>query len=228
MSLAPQRHVLAVYPHPDDESLGKAGTLALFSKQKTPMTLICSTLGQMGRNMGRPLFANRETLPKIREKELRDACEVLCIEDLRLFRLRDKTLEFEDPEYLADKIETVIHEVNPSLIITYYPKFGVHPDHDAMSHATVIAVKRLPLAKRPVIYGSPVTRDAREILGPPDIEIDVREVYDVKMAAIRAHKSQTEGMLLQMAEEAQKDEAVKAQMEANMNTESYWIVPIGD
>ena len=93
-----ERHVLAVYPHPDDETFGKAGTIALYTRAGTPVTLICGTLGQMGRNMGKPFFATRETLPIIREKELRDACSILGIKDLRLLGLRDKTVEFEDPK----------------------------------------------------------------------------------------------------------------------------------
>ena len=69
--------------------------------------------------------------------------------DLRLLGLRDKTLEFEDPEVLADKIEAIIHELKPSLVITHYPGHGVHPDHNALGEATVRAVLRIPEAERP-------------------------------------------------------------------------------
>ena len=64
----------------------------------------------MGRNMGRPLFANRETLPQIRKKELLDLANVLDIQDLRMLGLRDKTLEFLDIDVFADKIEEIIDE----------------------------------------------------------------------------------------------------------------------
>ena len=153
-----KKHVLAIYPHPDDETFGKAGTIALHTQEGTPVTLICSTLGQMGRNMGKPFFANRETLPLIREQELRAACEVLGIKNLRLFGLRDKTVEFEDPEYVASLILNVIQEIQPTIIYTYYPEHGVHPDHDAMSAATILAVSKLPKADRPIIYAMPVTK----------------------------------------------------------------------
>ncbi|BBP90109.1 hypothetical protein BsIDN1_37270 [Bacillus safensis] len=49
------------------------------------------------------------------------------ITDLRMLGLRDKTLEFEDDEYLADVMETIIDEVKPTLIVTFYPGHGVHP-----------------------------------------------------------------------------------------------------
>lgn len=223
-----ERHILAVYPHPDDETFGKAGVIAMQTRMGTPVTLICSTLGQMGRNMGKPSFATRETLPKIREKELRDACEVLGIRDLRLFGLRDKTVEFEDPEVIADRIGEVISEVNPSLVITYYPKLGVHPDHDGMSEATVRAMRRIPKEQRPVLWGSAVTRDAREVIGEPDVVIDVGEVIDTKIEAMRAHRSQSEAMLKRMEGEAGSSEAVRREIEDRLGTEVYWIYDFRD
>ncbi|WDL98281.1 bacillithiol biosynthesis deacetylase BshB2 [Alicyclobacillus sp. ALC3] len=223
-----ERHILAVYPHPDDETFGKAGLIAMQTRLGTPVTLICSTLGQMGRNMGKPSFATRESLPKIREKELRDACTVLGIRDLRLFGLRDKTVEFEDPEVVADRIGEVIAETNPSLVITYYPKLGVHPDHDAMSEATVRAMRRIPKEQRPVLWGSAVTRDAREVLGAPHIDLDVSEVLDTKIEAMRAHRSQSEAMLKRMEEGAGTDAAVRREIEERLGREVYWIYNFGD
>lgn len=221
-----ERHLLLVFPHPDDESFGKAGTVAMLTKAGTPATLICGTLGEMGRNMGKPVFATRENLPHLRKVELEDACRALGVDDLRLLGLRDKTVEFEDLEEVADKIEAVIREVNPSLVIIYYPKYGVHPDHDALSEATVIAVKRLPKDERPIIYGSAVVNNAVDILGPPDIVLDVSDVYDTKMKAMRAHKSQYESMFSRMEEEMAKDPNVRKEMEANMRTERFWIYPV--
>ena len=42
------------------------------------------------------------------------------IQDLRMLGFHDKTLEFEDVDFVADKIEAIIQEVNPSRIITFY------------------------------------------------------------------------------------------------------------
>ena len=66
------------------------------------------------------------------------------IQDLRMLGFHDKTLEFEDVDFVADKIEAIIQEVNPSRIITFYPEHGVHPDHDAFGRAAVRAVSRMP------------------------------------------------------------------------------------
>lgn len=220
------RHVLAVFPHPDDETLGKAGTVVKYVQAGASVTLICATLGQMGRNMGKPFFATRERLPAIRERELRAACDVLGISDLRLLGLRDKTLEFEDPEMLADSIFRVMKETAPSVVLTYYPEHGVHPDHDALSAATVTAVRRLPSDERPVVYGSAVTRDAASVLGPPDVVNDVTDVLDVKLAAMRAHRSQTESMMGQIEEQLHVDPALRDGLGALLRSEKFWIVPV--
>lgn len=64
-----KKHLLVILPHPDDESFGVAGLIALNRKEDIPVTYACLTLGEMGRNMGDPLFANRETLPLLRKQE---------------------------------------------------------------------------------------------------------------------------------------------------------------
>ena len=91
-----ERHVLVIFPHPDDEAFGVSGTIASYTKNNIPVTYICLTLGEMGRNLGNPPFATRESLPNIRRQELMDAANVMGIQDLRMWGLRDKTVEFEN------------------------------------------------------------------------------------------------------------------------------------
>ncbi|AST91779.1 MULTISPECIES: bacillithiol biosynthesis deacetylase BshB2 [Sutcliffiella] len=211
--------VLVVFPHPDDEAFSSSGTIKLFTKSGAPVTYICGTLGQMGRNLGNPLFATRETLMDVRKKELTDACKVMGIEDLRMFGLHDKTVEFENEELLADRIEAVIKEVKPTLLITFYPKHGVHPDHDAMSNAAVIAVKRLPKEEQPTIYGKAILKNSVELLGEPDITIDIKEVALDKLNAIKAHRSQTESWIETME---QALEANSPEVEDWLYRETFW------
>src|SRR5690554_6911135 len=147
-----ERHVLVVFPHPDDEAFGVAGTILSHTKTSTPVTYICLTLGEMGRNMGRPLIANRETLPHIRKQELENACQILGIHDLRCFGMRDKTVEFADQDALIKRIQDVLIELEPSLVITFYPGYAVHPDHNATGAAVIQAVERLSKQKRPKVH----------------------------------------------------------------------------
>ncbi|MBS2969250.1 bacillithiol biosynthesis deacetylase BshB2 [Metabacillus sp. KIGAM252] len=212
-------HVLVVLPHPDDESFGVAGLIALKRKAGVPVTYACGTLGEMGRNMGSPLFANRETLPLIRKRELQDACKAMDVTDLRMLGMRDKTLEFEDIDLFADRIESIIQEVKPTLIVTFYPDHGVHPDHDATGRAVIHALKRMPAEERPETYCLAITKNRENVLGAPDIILDIREVAETKMEALKAHRSQTEGLIRQMEENFKKG---VPQVMNWFETETYW------
>jgi bacillithiol biosynthesis deacetylase BshB2 len=219
MKMEAERHVLVVFPHPDDEAFSSSGTIKLFTQSGVPVTYLCGTLGQMGRNLGNPLFANRETLPEVRKKELKDACKVMGIQDLRMLGLHDKTLEFEDEEYLADIVEKALIELKPSLLLTFYPGHGVHPDHDAMSNAVAVAVARLPEKERPVIYGKAILKNSVELIGPPDVTIDIRSVAEDKLQAIKAHKSQTSGWVELMEKQLKEN---SPEIEDWLYRETFW------
>ncbi|MGD6794924.1 bacillithiol biosynthesis deacetylase BshB2 [Metabacillus indicus] len=220
-----REHVLVVLPHPDDESFGVGGLMSLKRNEGIPVTYACATLGQMGRNMGSPLFANREVLPEIRKKELKNACEALNVQDLRMLGLRDKTLEFEDIDTFAEIIEEIIDEVKPTLVVTFYPGHGVHPDHDATGEAVIHALKRKPIEERPETYCIAITRNRTEVLGEHDVTIDITGVADMKLNALRAHRSQTEGMLKQMEEKFKnKDPEVSQWIEK----EIFWTYKWND
>ncbi|GGD28779.1 bacillithiol biosynthesis deacetylase BshB2 [Pontibacillus salipaludis] len=190
------QHVAIILPHPDDEAFGCSGTILEFREKDIPVTYFCGTLGEMGRNMGSPFFANRETLPEIRKEELQDACKELDI-NLEMLGYRDKTLEFEDRTEVAKDLKQRLEEINPSLVITFYPGHAVHPDHDAMGAAAIKAVEMMDESKRPEVWAKAITHNRRELLGEPDIVRDVEDYFEGKMRAIEAHRSQAEGMMKQ-------------------------------
>ncbi|MCU9613357.1 bacillithiol biosynthesis deacetylase BshB2 [Caldibacillus lycopersici] len=186
-----ERHVLVIFPHPDDEAFGVSGTIATLIKNGTPVTYACLTLGQMGRNLGNPPFATRETLPLIRKKELQDAAAAMGIKDLRMLGFHDKTVEFEDEEKLADLFSEMIAELNPSLVITFYPGYSVHPDHEATGRAVIRSIGRLDKSVRPKVHCVAFSNNCEEELGKPDIVHDISAVAEQKLATMRAHRSQT-------------------------------------
>lgn len=195
-----ERHVVIVFPHPDDESFGAAGIIKEFRDEGVPVTYICGTLGEMGRNMGTPQFANRESLPEVRIEELKEACAFLDI-DYQLLGYRDKTIEFEDVNVVAADVRKRLEEINPSLVITHYPEHGVHPDHNALGVATIAAVQAMDAATRPTVWAAAITHNFEEELGKPDVVFDFTDKFDHKLEAILKHKSQAEGLLRQMKED---------------------------
>ena len=198
MTLPHERHVLVVFPHPDDEAFGVSGTIANYIQQGIPVTYACLTLGEMGRNLGNPPFATRESLPHIRKQELVDAAKAMGLTDLRMMGLRDKTVEFEDDEEMVQMMTKLIDETNPTLIITFYPNYAVHPDHEATARAVVRAVRRIKEADRPKLYAVAFANNTKDQLGEPDVIHNIKETREQKLGAMRAHISQTAWMLAEM------------------------------
>lgn len=216
-----EKHVVIIYPHPDDESFGSAGTIAKFREANIPVTYLCGTLGEMGRNMGNPLIANREALPRIRHAELVEACRILDI-DLQVLGYRDKTIEFEDINKIATHLKDVIEEIDPSLVITFDPIYGVHPDHNALGNATIEALKLISPDKRPKLWVRPVTVNYQEMLGEADFSFDIEPYFDAKMEAIGAHHSQADGILGEMLKKARVSNEVREKALEVLGKEEYY------
>ncbi|MFG6120893.1 MULTISPECIES: bacillithiol biosynthesis deacetylase BshB2 [Thalassobacillus] len=192
--MSSQEHVVVIYPHPDDESFGAAGTIASYREKGIPVTYLCGTLGEMGRNMGNPVFANRETLSSFRKQELLKACKALDV-DVRMLGYRDKTLEFEQMDQVAGHIQSILEEINPTLVITHYPGYAVHPDHNALGAAVIEAVSNIKDSQRPELWVQAIATNYEKDLGEPHIRHDVKPYWDKKMAAIETHLSQASGMM---------------------------------
>jgi bacillithiol biosynthesis deacetylase BshB2 len=131
--------MMAVLAHPDDETFICGGTLARYARLGVEITLLCATKGEMGSRIGVPAFATRETLPAVREAELRTACRALGIADLRFLGLRDKTVDYYDPGYLAGRIGAIMRAVSPDVVLTFHEAIGGHSDHCAIGRATRMA-----------------------------------------------------------------------------------------
>jgi bacillithiol biosynthesis deacetylase BshB2 len=215
-----ERHILVVLPHPDDEAFGISGTLAKYLSEGAQVTYACLTLGEMGRNMGIPPFANRVTLPSIRMKELEESCRAIGIQDLRMLGFHDKTLEFEDQDVLDGQIESLLKELKPTLVMTFYPGYSVHPDHDACGAAVIRAIGRLPEGQRPPVHCMAFTKDHEHFIGSPDIINDVKSFIGQKMASIQAHRSQFQAAELLGSHKISDKEILQ-----RFGTERLWTYP---
>src|SRR4051812_25804826 len=219
MEIEKERQLLVVFPHPDDEAFGVSGTISAHIENGTPVTYACLTLGEMGRHMGNPPFANRETLPLIRKKELQNAAQAMGLQDLRMLGYRDKTIEFEDEEKLIQDITSIIDEVNPSLIISFYPGYSVHPDHDACGAAVVKAVERIEANQRPKLHCVAFANLCEEEIGQADIVNDVTQFAEKKIATLMAHESQAQLMIADMDKSYNEGDPLVL---ARINYERFW------
>ena len=213
-----ERAVLLVFGHPDDETFGSGGTVALYGQAGVPMTCVTLTLGEMGRNFGQPPITNRQNLRETRERELRAALDALGVGDLWMCGVWDKTSEFQDIQAIADIVGRAIEVTGATRILTSHPVYGGHPDHCTAGRATLLAVSRLPAERRPRVQcGAGFRRDHGDLAVQ---SLDISAVADIKLDAIRAHRSQSEGMLRRLETEPMSEE-----MRRRFGQESFVVDP---
>lgn len=187
-----------VLAHPDDESFICGGTIAKYAELGADISLVCATKGEMGRRMGNPPFVNRETMPALREAELREACRLLGIGDLRFLGIRDKLVECEPFDRLVATIKTELSIRKPQVVLTFHERIGGHPDHCAIGRATTRACtelkRELPQMRLYFIsFGEAMKQPEKYGFRKEQISrIDITDQRRSKMLSFRAHRSQTE------------------------------------
>lgn len=136
-----QLALLAVFAHPDDESLTMGGTLARYAQAGVEVSLLCATRGEWG-SISDPALATQENLAQVREEELRSACRVLGISPPHFLDCPDSGVNETDWPEVEAKIVRHIRELRPDVIVTFGPDglYG-HPDHVAVSTLTTAAFK---------------------------------------------------------------------------------------
>ena len=148
------RTLLAVLAHPDDESFGFGGTLALYASGGTEVHLACATRGEAG-TVDPVHLGNHRSIGELRESELRCASERLGLRSVVFLGYRDSGMAGSagnaHPEAfirqplneVAGRIVRCIRELKPDVVVTFDP-MGVygHPDHIHVHQATVMAFER--------------------------------------------------------------------------------------
>ena len=209
------RSLLAVFAHPDDESIACGGLLALCADRGVRVSLLCATHGE--NNSG----VRDEVWFEERARELHDAAAVLGVSEVILLDYRDGFLPWAGD--LSDRLEAEIQRIRPDAVITF-GKDGLywHPDHIALCEATTAAVDSLAedgpalyyvtmpegqmrrfvdelwageeaVAMRSPLLGLTCPDAFGALAAPPSIVIDVRACAQRKLAAIRCHRSQIHG-----------------------------------
>jgi LmbE family N-acetylglucosaminyl deacetylase len=143
--------ILAVLAHPDDESFGMGGTLALYAQQGTAVHLICATRGEAGDVTEKHMNGFRSVAEK-RESELLCAAGILGLSGVYFLDYRDsgmtgspdnqhpRALAAAPVEKVAAEVVEYIRKLRPQVVLTFDPIGGYrHPDHIAIHKATVLA-----------------------------------------------------------------------------------------
>ena len=136
--------LLAVFAHPDDESLASGGLLAWCAAIGVEASLLCLTHGEHGQGAGAGPAGGARPLRQIRAAELAAAARVLGITHVRLLDHEDGMLPWVSPDRLEADIRDEIHRTGPDVVITFDAD-GLywHPDHIAVHERTTAVVAAL-------------------------------------------------------------------------------------
>jgi LmbE family N-acetylglucosaminyl deacetylase len=201
--------VLAVLAHPDDVDFGAAATVAAWTDAGVEVAYCIVTFGDAGGFDETP----RAEMPTIREAEQRAAAKAVGVSDLTFLGHPDGRVYVTHD--LRRDIARQIRRFRPDLVLTHSPERNwqriapSHPDHLAVGEATLCAV--YPDARNPFAHHELLADEGldawtvREVWmsgGPRSNRFaDATDTFERKVAALRAHASQTahmpdlEGML---------------------------------
>lgn len=229
--------VLVVSAHPDDVDFGCAGTVAALTDAGVDVTYCFVTSGEAGSDH---LTIDATELAALREEEQTAAAKEVGVADLLWLHHPDGAVEVTLD--LRRDLTGAIRRARPDLVICQSPErnldriFASHPDHLAAGETTLQAV--YPDARNPRAHPelldeglAPHTVGEVWLVSHPssDLRIDVTDTFDRKIAALRAHQSQT-GHRDDLAELIRGWAATNAElagMAEGRLAESFKIVPTG-
>lgn len=210
-------HLVVVVAHPDDETFGCGSLIAQSAAAGARVTVICATRGDAGERVPDPI-TDGWPLGLVREVELKQAADVLGVDDVTLLGYRDSGFDGEaHPRSLvaapldevARDLLRLLGDLAPDVVLTLDGSDG-HRDHVHLRDALALAVRELDGRPRLVhssLANSLMRRWVAEragtdtvyleldldSLGVPDAEltvVDTSDVAAVREEAIACHRSQ--------------------------------------
>ncbi len=194
--------VLVINAHPDDVDFAAAGTVARWTDSGIEVVYCVVTDGDAG---GSDPGVSRSGMAVLRRAEQTEAARHVGVHDLRFLGYPDGRVEA--TLELRRDLARVIRQVRPDRVVSpsperNYARVGVsHPDHRAVGSAALDAV--YPDARNPFAFPDLLADEGlkawtvREVwisgTPTPTHYVDVTQTFPRKMAALRAHVSQTGG-----------------------------------
>ena len=192
---------VVIAPHPDDESLGCGGTIALLKKAGKEVKIIFVSDGSLSHPNSKKYPA--PLLVKLREKEALSAVKILGVKkgDCYFMRLKDGSLpgkkqnEFNET---VNAIAKVLEPLNAGTVLLPW-KNDPHKDHKACWQIVTEAIKQLNISVSLLHYliwfWERGTAEKELLQSVNWYQIDITSVLHLKLKAISAHKSQVTNLI---------------------------------
>ena len=191
---------LVAAPHPDDESLGCGGVIALLREAGCDLHVLFISDGTLSHPNSRRYPA--PALRALREREAAEALSALCVAAgaATFLGLRDGSVPDAASDGFGDAVAIVrahIQTFAPTTILLPWRR-DPHPDHRATSGIVRAAVASLPvrLVEYPIWAWERATGE--DLPQPGEAHgwrLDIRSVQAQKQAAIACHRSQVTHMI---------------------------------
>lgn len=171
--------ILVIGAHLDDIEIACGGTLAkAIEGGHQVKALIMSKSG----------YTNKEGKVQreddVAVKEGTKALQTLGIQDIEILDFPTKDIPWQSD--VVNAIDVRMSEYNPDIIFTHHP-FDTHQAHAGVSNATISAARR----KNTVFFYEPITPSGRSYVAfKPDLYVDIEDVLDKKIEALREHRSE--------------------------------------
>lgn len=187
------RSVLCIQPHPDDTDIAAGGLVAKLAKRGVEVVYVTLTDGGLGT---RDPETYPEKLALERRREQEEAARVLGVKELVWLNYRDGELQ----PTLEARLELVllIRKYKPDMVLAPDPwlSYEAHPDHRATGILAAEAAffSSLPHAAPSALAFNLKPHVVRYIAfywtRKPNALVDVSDYVEVKMKAVKAHRSQ--------------------------------------
>ncbi|MBM3145669.1 MAG: PIG-L family deacetylase [Chloroflexi bacterium] len=191
---------MVIMAHPDDPEFTCAGTIARWAQAGAEICYVLCTSGDVG--IAEPGMT-RARAAQIREAEEHEAANILGVKEVVFLGEPDGMLQ--PTLELRKKIVREIRRFRPEVIVTSDPtvvwgrggSYINHPDHRAAATAALDAT--FPAAGQPNLFEeleeeALTAHKPRKVYvttwGEPDIFVNITETIELKVEALRAHKSQ--------------------------------------
>lgn len=133
--------LMAIFAHPDDESMGLGPTLAKYAAEGVFTALVTATRGEKGWSGPAAENPGPKKLGEIRQAELAEAAKVLGIQQVDFLDFIDGEVADSDSGLAIQRIVRCIRTVRPQVVVSFGPEgdYG-HPDHIAIFQLTSAAL----------------------------------------------------------------------------------------